>query len=762
MIKNAFYVALLSLISWGCYQLSYPSKTPPDLFYDGLFFKNVIKHIDQLSQGPRGVGDYFHDDAQRYIISELHKMNLKPVVHKSTTINPNYRNAAPIRNIIVKIPGSQPNGKDLLLLSHYDAAKAVSFGAGDDASGVAIILEAIAALQRNNRKPVNDIILLFTDAEELRLLGAHAFINEKITYHDIGLIINLEARGSNGPSMMWPETVGGNQAMIEAYEAANVPMPATTSLHYEIYRLLPNDTDMTPFRKLAGINGFNLAFIGDHFNYHTALDNLERLSLNTLVHQTIQFYALLNHFAVNDLTELDSEHSLVYFSLPQLGLFSYPTWVNWILLAFTTLLLLVTWVVAQKRQVHSFGQVLSGFLPLLTAGVVAFVWCWLLLWLLNLIFPEQQDIMQGFPYQGMTIMGALLVSAGIWAFTIYGRMQQFNQARPMAPLLIWVLVLWPLAYYLPGSGWLIWPVVLSTAVYALSIKWPKVAEHLSPVIAALSFILLGALLVNLPIALGVSILPTAAVLVVMIVALFLPMVSSIKRSFHGMIWLLLPLIWLVYQFNSVPAVSTEHPHPTSISYLYDTDQATGHFYNYDVVDTDWLANVFDSPSSEQAIQTFIKSYRQPVRNLVQVDQPVVLQPVDVTARSLLTRSPHHTIEVSIKANSNTDIIELYTNEPLRIHALTINGSTAQLAYPVTLKSGSRLMRYFFDGNKNLELKLEIDHGQGLDWQLQTHRFDLLTNEQFNIPQRPADQIAKPFIKTDNSVVVQSFSFGFDE
>ena len=762
MIKNAFYVALLSLISWGCYQLSFPSKTTPDLFYDGLFFNNVIKHIDQLSQGPRGVGDYFHDDAQRYIIRQLHKMNLKPVVHKSTTINPNHRNAAPIRNILVKIPGSQPKGKDLLLLSHYDAAKAVSFGAGDDASGVAIILEAVAALQRNNRKPVNDIILLFTDAEELGLLGAHAFINEKINYHDIGLIINLEARGSNGPSMMWPETVGGNQAMIEAYEAANVPMPATTSLHYEIYKLLPNDTDMTPFRKLAGINGYNLAFIGDHFNYHTALDNLERLSLNTLVHQTIQFHALLNHFADSDLSEMHSDQSLVYFSLPQLGLFSYPVWINWVLLVITTLMLVWTLAFATKQKKHTTRQVFTGFLPLFAAGAVAFGWSWLLLWLLDVFYAAQQDIMQGFPYQGMVIMGALLISAGIWTFTVYGRLQQHNKARSAAPLLLWVLLLWPLAYYLPGSGWLIWPVFLSACVYALSIKWPKLAEHLSPVMAVLSFILLGALLVNLPVALGVGMLPTTAVLVVMILALFLPMISRIKRGLHGMVWLLVPLLWLLYQLNSEPAVSKQQPHPTSISYLYDADTATGHYYNYDVVGTAWLSDMFDQESSEQAINAFINNYRQPVRNLIKQEQPVVLQPVDITARSLLTRSHHHTVEVSIQVDSQTEIIEIYTNEPMRIHALTINGTTAQLAYPVSLDSGSKLIRYFYDGNKNLELTLEIDQGQGLDWQLQSHRFDLLTNKQFKLPERPADQIAKPFIKTDNSVVVQSFSFGFDQ
>jgi hypothetical protein len=54
---------------------------------------------------------------------------------------------------------------------------------------------------------------------------------------------------------------------------------------YSIYKMLPNDTDLTIFRENAHIDGFNFAFIDDHFDYHSEQDSYDRLDRNTLMHQ---------------------------------------------------------------------------------------------------------------------------------------------------------------------------------------------------------------------------------------------------------------------------------------------------------------------------------------------------------------------------------------------------------------------------------------------------------------------------------------------
>ena len=85
----------------------------------------------------------------------------------------------------------------------------------------------------------------------------------------IGAAVNLDARGTSGPALMF-ETGGANAWSIDLYARA-VARPVTNSIFYLVYKLLPNDTDFTVF-KAAGWQGFNFAFIGMVSRYHTPLD----------------------------------------------------------------------------------------------------------------------------------------------------------------------------------------------------------------------------------------------------------------------------------------------------------------------------------------------------------------------------------------------------------------------------------------------------------------------------------------------------------
>ncbi len=765
MLKNIFYVALFTVVSWGSYQLSYPSQTPPDLFYDGVFFENVIKHVDALTQGPRAVGDYFHDDAQRYIIRQLNGMGLQVVKQKTTGYSPKNRTAAPVRNIIATYPGTDPGGPALLLLSHYDAAKFSGQGAADDASGVAVVLEAVNALLKRPDKPRNDMILLFTDAEELGLLGARAFIAEQLQHFDIGLVINLEARGSSGPSMMWPETVGGNRHMIEAFAAAEVPLPVTTSLHYEIYQQLPNDTDLTPFNQIGQINGFNLAFIDDHFNYHTRLDTLNNLSINTLAHQMFQINSMLQYFVAADLTQLHSDESLVYFTLPQLGLISHAIWVNWLLLGLCLLLLLSTTVAAFKHQQLTFTKLLSGSIPLLAASILAYSSCQLLLWLIDWWQPAQQDILQGFPYQGHHIMLALLSSSAIISMGVYGwHKGKHALSLSIPPLLLWLLILTPLVLMMPGSGLLLWPVLLSALLLLAQFKAPKLAEQLAPVLALLSFVFLGVILVNLPIALGMAALPLTAVLITWLLALFSPGIAAVEKKWPVLALCLLPLLYLIWVLAKHQAFTAQQPHPTSLSYLYDVDQQQGYFFNYDVVNTGWNDALFVTAASADERQSFRSRYRKPLKQLTQVDSPVPLRPIEVQVTQPLNQGSrgHLKLDIELQTHNHTEVLEIYTKQDLTVHKMSIEGRVVIEEQALSLSAGARLLQYYFNDKKNIELQIEIDQGQTLDWQIQSHALDLLAHPKLDIPARPEHQIPKPFIKSDNTIVVQSVTFGLDQ
>ena len=235
------------------------------------------------------------------------------------------------------------NSKALLLLAHYDSAPhSFSHGASDDASGVATIIESVRAFLHNKSANKNDIIILFSDAEEVGLNGAALFVTQHQWAKNIGLVLNFEARGSSGPSYMLMETNQGNSKMSEAFKAANATYPVSNSLMYSVYKMLPNDTDLTVFREAGKIQGFNFAFIDSHYDYHTAQDKFDHLDPKTLAHQGSYLFPLLNHLANADLSDLASEEDDIYFTVP-FGFISYPfAWIfPMLIVGFASLFLFV-------------------------------------------------------------------------------------------------------------------------------------------------------------------------------------------------------------------------------------------------------------------------------------------------------------------------------------------------------------------------------------------------------------------------------------
>jgi len=217
-----------------------------------------------------------------------------------------------VRNIIVTIDGSlsidnqsaKKNG--ILLVAHYDSV-AAGPGASDAGSAVATLLE-IARMLATQERPKNSIVILFNEGEEFGLFGAHAFMRQHPLAKTLKLAINIEARGSAGQSVMF-ETGEKSGWLVEEY-IASTPSPLSSSLFYEVYKILPNDTDLTVFKE-HGLQGLNFAHGGNEPHYHTPLDSLENLQLGTIQHHGENVWGVLSGIMNKDLTEIN-ESNIVY------------------------------------------------------------------------------------------------------------------------------------------------------------------------------------------------------------------------------------------------------------------------------------------------------------------------------------------------------------------------------------------------------------------------------------------------------------------
>src|SRR3712207_3763832 len=123
---------------------------------------------------------------------------------------------ARVRNVVAVLPGTDSTGR-IVLMAHHDSVE-TGPGANDDGAGVSAILESVRALTTG--EPLrNDVVVVLTDAEEACLCGGGAFASGPPMGAEGGVLLNLEARGTTGPPIMF-ETSLGNQRMAAAYAAA--------------------------------------------------------------------------------------------------------------------------------------------------------------------------------------------------------------------------------------------------------------------------------------------------------------------------------------------------------------------------------------------------------------------------------------------------------------------------------------------------------------------------------------------------------------
>jgi hypothetical protein len=365
----------------------------------------------------------------------------------------------PLTNLMFRLEGSNDSDDAIVVMAHYDSVS-TGPGIGDDASGVAVLLE-LARMARQLPARRNDIIFLLTDGEEFGLLGARQFSAEHPWMKHAKLVINLEARGTSGPSLMF-QTGQPNRWLIELF-ARNVSHPRTSSLFFEVYRFLPNDTDFTIFNR-AGVNGFNFAFIGDVKNYHTENDNLEQLSRYSLQHHGDNAWEVLRPLADADLTATRSGNA-VYFDLFCHWLVWWPAgWTLPIAGLLCGLMLVCSRGLGWKLLLRWGSDLLTILLALLvTAGLGH-----LLSWDARMKFPWPAA-----PFSLLMTYWLVALSLLLGLSRLIGPCCGLGMSG-LASGWLWSLLAVLLAWLLPGASYLfIVPAVSLTLALAAGRRWPK-------------------------------------------------------------------------------------------------------------------------------------------------------------------------------------------------------------------------------------------------------------------------------------------------
>jgi hypothetical protein len=338
--------------------------------FPGTRARDTLREL--LGDGsPHPLGSPAHDAVRDRVIARLRAYGYEPVVEKGNSCGPRSRTCGDIQNIVARLPGTQSTGT-VLLMAHYDSVP-TGPGAADDMTGTAVVLE-VARLMKSGPAPRNNLLFMLTDGEEAGLLGAAWFVENSPFAADVKAVVNLEARGTSGPSLLF-ETVGDNWTIPLYGERAS--HPTTSSVFATIYSLMPNDTDLSVFKKKPSpFVGVNFAFIQDPLRYHSQSDSFENVSPGSIQHHGDNALAMMSGLAGLDLNA-QPKGRRAFFDVLGAFVVSWP--LSWSLgLALLALVLvLAAAVLAVRRRAATGGGVALGFgaflITLIFSGLAAFL-----------------------------------------------------------------------------------------------------------------------------------------------------------------------------------------------------------------------------------------------------------------------------------------------------------------------------------------------------------------------------------------------------
>ena len=750
-------VGFLAAVLCGVYFSMMPHWLSDNTSLAEFSTSRSLEHIKAIAGKPHYVGSDNHEQVAAYLEKQLQELGLETATQRGTSLS-DWGNLVASKNIMARIKGTG-DGKALLLLSHYDSAPhSASLGASDDASGVATILEAVRAFLHAKTPHKNDIIILFTDAEELGLNGAVLFVTQHMWAKEVGLVLNFEARGTEGPSYMLMEVNRGNAAMVKAFTDAKPGYPVSNSMMYSIYKMLPNDTDLTVFREHGKVPGFNFAFIDGHYNYHTAQDDYAHLSPKTIEHQGTYLMPLLQYFSNADLAKMDSADDFVYFNTP-FYFVSYPfSWVWYMWTGALALFLFLIFIGVGKR-VLNFREMAIGFLPMLGTLILAGLLTFLGWKILLSAYPQYNDLLNGFTYNGHDYIGAFVFLALAVCFLLYLKPRNEIAAanHSVAPLLLWIIVNLAIAAYLPGAGFFIIPVFFGLLTLAYFIITQSSNRFINLLLAVPALVLFAPFIVMFPVGLGLKMLTGSAVLMVLVFTLLLPIFGTFPRKGA---WSLVMLLVSIVFFVKAHLNSGYEPgkaKSNSLVYLLDADKNKAVWATYDRNLDPWTKSYLgENPTTATALKSLplFSKYDTPFSfSAVAPLKPIAKPSIEFLRDSVIGNQRY--LKIRITPNRKVNRYDIFADATTPFHNFKANGATA-LGQKGSLyqRKNERVLSYYVVANQPLLLEFSVPKNAHPNLWLLESSFDLTSNPIFKMIPRKNWMMPTPFVLNDAVIIRQ--------
>ncbi|MGK7876947.1 MAG: M20/M25/M40 family metallo-hydrolase [Xenococcaceae cyanobacterium] len=724
-----------------------------------------MKHLEVIAQKSHPIGSPENAEVRNYIFKELAARGLNPEVQKTTVVNPRLGVPFPagtVHNILARLPGTDKT-KTILLAAHYDSVP-TGPGASDDGAAVAALLETVRVLRAGS--PLrNDVIFLFTDGEEAGLLGAKAFVDEHPWAKDMGVVLNFEARGNSGPSLMF-ETSSENGWLIQEFAKAALH-PVANSLMYSIYKNLPNNTDLTIFKE-AGWAGLNFSYINGLIHYHTMTDSVENIDERSLQHHGSYALALTRHFGNLDLQDTKARDAVYFDIFGSVFVHYSEAWVT-PLTVFVVLLFVGVAILGLRRNQLTFPGMALGFLAFLLSAISASVIVTLAWWSIRALHSEYRWIRTGDTYNSTLYMLGfvaltLAITSGLY---VWFRKKISVPNLTVGAWLWWLLLMVLTSLYLPGASYLFaWPLLFSLLGLGFTFASRHRKSGLGKRFTVLSLCALPGIILLTPtiylifVALTLSKSGAVMVMVVLLLGLLIPHLCLMAISNK---WLL-PAASILVSLGFIVAGSVtagfdaNHPKPNSIFYGLNADTGQAIWASTDEKPDEWTSQFLSAAPEKGTLAEYLPmAHRQFLKSqapLAPLAAPK-LEPIGDEVSDGV-----RTLHLRITSPRQGRIMRIYVDSNTEVLAAAVNGKRiGKNDTPTHIEPGERWgLNYFALPKEGIELTLAVNSSQPLEIRAVTQSDGLAEIPGISFRTRPNDMMPNPFGfgVSDSTLVSKSF------
>jgi len=615
------------------------------------------------------------------------------------------------------------------------------------------------------------------------------------------------------------ETSDYNAGLISEFVQA-APYPKADSLAYAIYKMMPNDTDLT-ITKNAGISGLNFAFADQFFDYHTMSDSPENIDINSVQHAGSYALALTQHFGKISLP-LSSTQDAVYFNLIAQLMVSYSFVWAYIFAAFTAALLI--WGVRQhlKQQINSS---ISTLFWLVCAYISLFAWVYVLIQTLFsliggdaridsssffLLFYAQDKLFIAFSllsssffsvglyqlnsgghrkrvllFQLLTIFLALISGKNQFHFFLIPIVSglliilKFRKGVALASLqwaglIVWGLLLVLCIFYMPEAAHMFtWPLAFAL-IFLIPLSKQSSLFIGSILGATLAIYWFTPLIYEVYGAIGLILPGIATLLFCLVCCLIIPPLIRHIHASKGISIIISVSIsfFLILEFISTEKFDSRKKQPDSFFYLQDhsLEDIQSYWVSNDRQPADWSLPLFEHEENAAQyvndISHFLplakRGWIQANTDSISINAPdIQIVSSEITNSSTSTRT-QRSVTLKLTSTDAKDYISLFFGGKNRILSAKLNGKPIELHAEFNSEQNDNnswwQWRYYGLPVKGIEISLEIEGEEDFEVKVFAVSWGFPQALLSKMPPRPDNTMPRFYSLSDAMVLFQQVKF----